>query len=63
MRKANVRVGRGTNAQGKKYVLLVVGDKQIPLEPEKAEEFASALREAARDVRALRDNDLRAELN
>jgi hypothetical protein len=63
MKKENVRVGRGTDAQGNKYVLLVVGGKQIPLDPEKAEEFSRALSAAAQDVKALRDNDLRAALN
>lgn len=52
--KENVKVGRGSDSQKNRYVLLTVGKKQIPLDPERAEEIADALKAAAHDVRLLR---------
>lgn len=63
MKKENVRVCRGADSQKNRYVLLAVGAKQIPLDPEKAEEIADALKTAARDVRRLRSCQKTANLN
>ena len=50
MKKANLKVGRGTDWRKVSYVLLTIDGKQIPLDPESAESLALALNKAAVDV-------------